>query len=237
MIRTVIFDIDNTLYSFTEANRFAMDALRSYAEEKFGWTAERFDRLHKEARDEIFARLGYVSGFRARIIRYHNMLEKAHLPLSPHAQAMTELYWKTLLAHMQLSDGAADLMAALRAAGFRIGIGTDMTAYMQFVKLEHLGLLPYVDFVVTSEEAGAEKPAQGLFSLCASKAGCAPEECLFIGDDLEKDILGSIGAGMQALWYNPNQESCPQGIREIASLRDAAGILLAGHKKTGADVV
>lgn len=33
-----------------------------------------------------------------------------------------------------------------------------MTAYIQYKKLESLGVTPYIDFMVSSEEAGVEKP-------------------------------------------------------------------------------
>lgn len=33
-----------------------------------------------------------------------------------------------------------------------------MTAYVQYRKLEAIGVTSYIDFIVTSEEAGAEKP-------------------------------------------------------------------------------
>ncbi len=220
MIRTVIFDIDNTLYSFTDANRAAMDALRAYAREHFGWDEAKFDRLHKAVRDGIFERLGFVSGFRARIIRYQNMLEREGLPLQPHARAMTELYWETLLAHMSPEPDALPVFRSLKEDGLRIGICSDMTAYMQFVKLERLGLLPFVDFMVTSEESGAEKPAAAMFRLCLGKCACRPEECLFVGDDLHKDIEGASLAGMRALWYHPEQESAPDGVTRIASLTE-----------------
>lgn len=40
-----------------------------------------------------------------------------------------------------------------------------MTAYMQYRKLEKLNLLPLIQFMVTSEEAGAEKPDMKFFEI------------------------------------------------------------------------
>ena len=59
-----------------------------------------------------------------------------------------------------------------------------------------------MDFVVTSEEAGCEKPEKAFYELCIKKAGCLPEECLMIGDSLEKDVLGAKAAGMQAMQFH-----------------------------------
>ena len=32
-----------------------------------------------------------------------------------------------------------------------------------------------------------------------------PEECIMIGDSLERDINGAINAGLRAVYYNPNE--------------------------------
>lgn len=104
--------------------------------------------------------------------------------------------------------------------GLVIGIGTNMTAYVQYLKLEKLGLMPYVDFMVTSEEAGAEKPDRRLFDLCVGKAGCGAEECAFVGDSLRGDALGALEAGMRAFWLcmRPPSGEAPPGAIVLRSL-------------------
>ena len=67
-------------------------------------------------------------------------------------------------------------------------------------KLAKLGLADLCDFLVSSEEAAAEKPDRAIFELCRKKAGCRAEECLFIGDNPTCDIQGALDAGMQGLW-------------------------------------
>ena len=205
MIRTVIFDIDNTLYDFAAVNALAIDALAGYAVSHFGWTADKFREEYKWVQDEMLRVAGYYSGgVRNRIIRIQLILEKHDLPLHPHAIRMYDLYWNTLLDNMKAFDGAEEAMRTLKEKGIRIGIGTDMTALMQLRKLTRLGLLSYVDFIVTSEEAGEEKPGKKLFDRCIEKIRCKPEECLFVGDRTDKDYKGAIDAGMKALWYNPD---------------------------------
>ena len=66
------------------------------------------------------------------------------------------------------------------------------------------GVSSYIDWIVTSEEAGAEKPAGRFFDLCAQKAGAAPSQCAFIGDSLEKDVEGALKNGFKGVWYHKN---------------------------------
>lgn len=218
MIKTVIFDVDNTLYSYTDAHREAFDALAAYAEKELSLSRQDFEQLHRETERRLKSYMGNVAALHNRCIRYQVMLESRGIPLHPHVLEMSGLYWNTLLEAAVLSCGAPETVKALKEQGMRIGIGTDMTARMQFKKLEVLGLLPYVDFLVSSEEAGVEKPEAAFFARCVEKAGCQADECLFVGDNLNKDVLGALDAGLHAVWYCPDGAGCPADIRQITHM-------------------
>ena len=203
MIKAVIFDLDNTLYNFDAANEFGIRALAAYTEPVFGWDYPRMKDLYEESREKLTERMGDVGSAHNRLLRFQNLLEEKKLPLHPHALEMAKAYWRGVLDNMALSPGAREIMEELRRMGIRIGLGTDMTAYMQYEKLIRLGLMEYMDFIVSSEEAGTDKPGNAFFMLCARKAGCLPGECLFIGDNIVRDYGGAAAAGMQARWFIP----------------------------------
>ena len=203
MIKAVIFDLDNTLYNFDAANEFGIWALAAYTEPVFGWDYPKMKDLYEESREKLTERMGDVGSAHNRLLRFQNLLEEKKLPLHPHALEMAKAYWRGVLDNMALSPGAREIMEELRRMGVRIGLGTDMTAYMQYEKLIRLGLMEYMDFIVSSEEAGTDKPGNAFFMLCARKAGCLPGECLFIGDNIVRDYGGAAAAGMQARWFIP----------------------------------
>jgi len=71
--------------------------------------------------------------------------------------------------------------------------------------LAQLGVAPLIDFVVTSEEAGASKPQVDIFKAALKKLGntqIQPHEILHVGDDLEKDYFGSKRLGWNAIVLN-----------------------------------
>ena len=203
MIKAVIFDLDNTLYNFDAANEFGIRALAAYTEPVFGWDYPKMKDLYEESREKLTERMGDVGSAHNRLLRFQNLLEEKKLPLHPHALEMAKAYWLGVLDNMAPSPGAREIMEELRRMGVRIGLGTDMTAYMQYEKLIRLGLMEYMDFIVSSEEAGTDKPGNAFFMLCARKAGCLPGECLFIGDNIVRDYGGAAAAGMQARWFIP----------------------------------
>ncbi len=203
MINAVIFDLDDTLYGYGSAHETAFSALCAYVEREFALSAPEFHRLHREADAILRARAGNGAAIHNRLIRYQIFTERQNAPLR-HAMVMNRLYWETLLDHMEITPGVMECFDTLHHTGYTIGIGTNMTADWQYAKLARLDLLDRIDFLVSSEEAGAEKPDPKLFLLCAEKAGVSPENCAYVGDNLEFDVLGAARAGMRGVWFHPD---------------------------------
>lgn len=76
----------------------------------------------------------------------------------PHAEAMHEAYWDAVLGHMEIREGVLHLLTRLKAAGVPVGICTNMNADIQMRKLCRLGLADVCGNLITSEEAGRDKP-------------------------------------------------------------------------------
>lgn len=202
MIKAIILDIDNTVYSYDRAHEKAIQHVYEYCKMNFDWnleeSKEKIGRVYKEMRDYLGDEYAAIHN---RLIRFQVLLEQEGLPLEPHAMGMYNAYWENLLEYMEPSPGIYEFLDEARNRGIKIGIATDMTAHIQYRKLQKLKMLDKIDFMVSSEEAGVEKPNKRLFERCVEKAKCLPEECLMIGDSLKKDVEGARNAGMQAVHY------------------------------------
>lgn len=206
-IKAVIFDIDNTLYSYDKNHIYGMKALTDYCESAFGKSAEETLACYKKAGQIMIDRIGGdVAAIHNRLLRTQGMLELWEKPVFPHARNMYHAYWDTLIRQSQPVPGVIDFLKELKKRGVRTGTGTDMTAYIQYKKLESLGATPYIDFMVSSEEAGVEKPHPHLFEICVEKAGVQAVECAFIGDNYKKDVEGACNSGLRGIWYTQEQE-------------------------------
>lgn len=209
MIKTVIFDIDNTLYNYDENHIHGMNALAAYCAEHFGISYEKMYSCYKQAEKSMNERIGSdTAAIHSRMLRFQCMAELLSQPLFPHVKNMYHAYWDTLITNSVPTPGSLEFIKKLKNNDIRVGIGTDMTAYIQYKKLEKLGFAPYIDFIVTSEEAGVEKPHPHFFSVCVEKSGCLSEECAFIGDNLKKDVQGACENGLKGIWYS--QEKIPE---------------------------
>jgi putative hydrolase of the HAD superfamily len=78
-----------------------------------------------------------------------------------------------------------------------------------------LGLEPYLDFVVTSEEVGSDKPKPPIFLAALDRAGVNASEAAHIGDQYEIDVVGARGAGIKPILIDrydiyPEVSDCPR---------------------------
>lgn len=232
-IKTVIYDLDDTLYSFAKPDKVATERMILEMEKRFGLTREEFMGVFSKS----YSALGYildpevsVATCHSRTLRLQWTLERLGLPLFPAVLDLYEIYWGTILDNLVPEPYVFDTMKKLKEQNVRIGIGTNMTANIQFKKIDRLGLAPYVDFIVTSAECVFDKPDPRFFALCVEKAQCAPEEIIFTGDNYKFDVLGPSRCGIHGIWYDPERKWNPDfaaetGIGEGAVIHDHRELL------------
>ena len=98
--------------------------------------------------------------------------------------------------HMTVSafEGIPAALAALREAGFRMGIVTSKRHHMAVRGLEVCGIDGFFDVVVGSDDWPEHKPKPGSVIHGAQLMGEDPSQCLYIGDS-PFDIQAGNAAG------------------------------------------
>jgi len=202
MLKAMVFDLDDTLYDYHSLHTEAMKALEKYACGHYGVETEQFRSAWNTAREETKREQGCTAASHNRMLYCQKTLEKLGLPPAEGALELYETYWGCILGRMALREGAAELLADCGARGVKVGICSDLTAHIQHRKLKALGISPQIDCMVTSEEAGVEKPDPRIFQIMLRKLGCAPGEVLYLGDSLERDVYGAEACGIPVLWLS-----------------------------------
>ena len=90
-----------------------------------------------------------------------------------------------------LFDDVKELLDDIRLLGIPTAIVTDLTAQIQFRKVVYFGLDHYFDYIVTSEEAGFDKPHQAPFQIALEKMRPKGDCIWTIGDNPVNDIKGA----------------------------------------------
>ena len=201
MIKAVVFDLDNTLYDYDECDKKAHEALKNYAVKRYNISEEQFEVDYSIAKGIVKERLGNTGAAHNRMLYMQVFLETIGCKPLDGALDLYSIYWDTMLKNMKLFDYVISTMDSLKEKGIKIGILTDLTANIQHRKLCKLNLEGYVDALVTSEEAGEEKPAVAPFECIIKKLECAADEVLMIGDSQKKDIEGAKHVGMRHILF------------------------------------
>jgi putative hydrolase of the HAD superfamily len=188
----VLFDTDNTLYPYDPSHAEAMRAVRIKAMSLFSISGDQFESAFDLARKETKARLGATAGSHSRLLYFQRLLELIGLGSQVLlALDLEQTYWRTFLTHATLFAGVKDFLDDLRLAGIPTAVVTDLTAQIQFRKIVYFGLDQYFDYIVTSEEAGFDKPHRAPFALAVEKMRPKGDCIWMIGDNPHNDILGA----------------------------------------------
>lgn len=108
-------------------------------------------------------------------------------------------YLRRYRAAWRAFPGSRGLLDELRSRGYRLGLLTNGTEEQQRDKLAVTGLPDAFDVVHVSGRTGFQKPDVRAFAALASDLGVSASECLFVGDDAERDVAGARRAGMRSL--------------------------------------
>jgi putative hydrolase of the HAD superfamily len=192
MIKGIFFDLDDTLYDSSNFVDIARrEAIKSMIDAGLKTTEEEaYKILQKIIRDKgsnygrhfddlVKAIMGYYDPkiICMGIITYHNV--KFAL-LRPYPDTI-----KTLIE--------------LKKMGLKLGVITDGITIKQWEKLIRLGIHPFFDVVVTSEEYGLGKPHLEFFEFGLKKMGLKAEEVIYVGDRVDRDIEPAKELGMTTI--------------------------------------
>jgi HAD superfamily hydrolase (TIGR01549 family) len=188
----VLFDTDNTLYPYDPAHAAAQQAVREKVISTFSIGAKDFDGAFNEARKQIKARLGHTASSHSRLLYMQRMLEIMGLGSQVLlALDFEQTYWRTFLTNATLFDDVKELLDDFRLLGIPTAIVTDLTAQIQFRKVVYFGLDRYFNYIVTSEEAGFDKPHEAPFQIALEKMQPKGSCIWMIGDNPVSDIRGA----------------------------------------------
>jgi putative hydrolase of the HAD superfamily len=193
--KAVLLDLDNTVYPYEPAHEAALSYVREAMAREFSLPHVDFDTAFTRAREQVKELLGKTASSHSRLLYFKRTLELIGLGSQLQAALnLEQMYWRTFFAHIEIFDGLTEFLDDLRIAGIPLAVITDLTTQVQLKKIVYLGLDHYLDVVVTSEEAGADKPDARLFNIALEKLAVADRPVWFIGDDAVADMEGARAA-------------------------------------------
>jgi HAD superfamily hydrolase (TIGR01662 family) len=123
--------------------------------------------------------------------------------------------------NFELYDDVPDALAALRAAGLRIGLVSNSSRDVREFA-DHHGL--NVDAGISSFHHGRTKPHASIFRAVLDLLEVDPAETVMVGDTIADDIDGALALGMRAILLDRDGKR-PEFEPRIATLTELAPLL------------
>ncbi|WP_189304345.1 HAD family hydrolase [Streptomyces cinerochromogenes] len=201
-IRAVVWDVDDTLFDYTTADREGMRAhlaaeglLAGY--DSPGQALARW----REITERQWAR--YAAGEcsfqdqrrdRVRVFLGRDLTD-----------AEADAWFQRYVGHYEAAWSLfPDVLPALEAlsASHRHAVLSNSSITVQEHKLRTLGLLDRFESVLCAAELGVSKPEPGAFLASCEALGLPPHEVAYVGDHPEIDGRGAAEAGLLSVWID-----------------------------------
>ncbi len=104
--------------------------------------------------------------------------------------------------------GTLATLAALRSAGWRIGLVSNITAHTE-LQWPASPLPPYFDATAFSTQVGAAKPDPEIYLAACSALDVPPASCVYVGDGRDNELQAAAALGMYAIRTTEHADSDP----------------------------
>ncbi len=175
MIKAIVFDLDDTLYSEYDYVKSGFRAVANELEHvcSVSGAYDELLKLFDEHREKVFDRYTEINGLTGLSVTRMVETYRKHVP------------------NIVLADDVKKTLASLRASSYKLGIITDGEPNRQRAKISALELADIVDKIIVTDELGGKefrKPNPKAFELMIAALRIAPGEMMYIGDNPQKDF-------------------------------------------------
>lgn len=205
MIKTVLFDLDDTILDFKMSERVAL----SKTLKKFG----------VEPTEEIIAKysaynisqwkrleLGEISREEVKVNRYQLLFDDIGVDISP--KRATADYEENLAHGHYFVDGAKEMLESI-CNDYDLYLVSNGAKKVQEGRMATADINHCFKGIFISEVVGCEKPSENFFNKVFETIGNVnKDKTVIIGDSLTSDIKGGKNAKIKTVWFNQNGLDC-----------------------------
>lgn len=223
--RNLLFDLDDTLLDFQEAEKYALAKL--FECEGIPLTPE-VKNLYKTINDKLWHEfeIGEISREQVIETRFSKLFEVLEKKVD--GSLIDKKYREYIAESTVFVEGAQRLIQELQKQ-YSLFIVTNGISETQYKRLHRTGLYNQFQNIFVSEDTGYQKPMKQYFEYVFERIPhFKKEETIIIGDSFSADIVGGYQAGIDTCWLNAKNKINATHIRptyEIHSLSQLYTIL------------
>ena len=239
MIRAVVFDFGQTLVDSSDGFRAAEKELQEKAVTLLAPSSrEGFLDIYRQIRSRLHSRSVF-----SRSALLEELFSEYGRQIDPALSGQWETaYWERVTSLTRPFPETETVLEGLLRRGYRLALisNTQGQRREESHRLSNYpGLERFFEVIVIAGEAGIPpKPDPAPFRLCLERLAIAPEEAIYVGDDLRIDVRGSEAVGMHPLWLRhrtvtrnwPVAETAAPVIDSLEPLLDIDSLFPGGKK-------
>jgi len=197
-IDAIFLDVGNTLRILTKNEEHQSTARKEIAkivgtDENPEIFCQKLDERYKIYRKWAFENLKEAS--EAELWTRWLAPEFPHDRLERNAVELTYQYRQSMGLRVVVDNGR-EVVHELHKRGYTLGLISNVITSQEIPDwLEADGLSKYFSSVVLSSVIGIRKPDPEIYLEAARRAGVDPQNCVYVGDNLKRDITGTREAG------------------------------------------
>ncbi len=205
-LKTIIFDIDSTLYTNEAYAIEQVDVQIRYIAKKMGIT-------NREARNKISeARRKWKNEHNGKKISLGNILLQFGIPIEESIKMRKELLSPE--KYLAKDETLIKTLSRLKQK-YKLICVTNNPVLPAKKTLSAIGIEDLILDIIGLDTCGKSKPAKEPFLLAAQKTSSEPEECLSVGDRYDMDISLPLELGMGGILVS--------GVRDVYKLPEILG--------------
>lgn len=195
--KAILFDLDDTLWPIAPVILQAEEILHAWLKENAPRVAERFSIEHlRQERLSLLARQPefHLDLGALRRAGLASAFEEAGEDGAKVEQAMVQFF-----AARNAVVPYDDVLPGLLRLKGRVAIGSVSNGNAD---LQAIGLSHHFKVSVAAHQLGCAKPDAAIFHAACRELDVAPEDAVYVGDDVLLDVQGAQKAGLRAVWLN-----------------------------------
>tara|TARA_B100000925_G_scaffold288611_1_gene269932 strand:+ start:48 stop:740 length:693 start_codon:yes stop_codon:yes gene_type:complete len=218
----IFFDLDRTLWDFEEnSNETLLELCNKYNIASRGISDHNeFITKYKLHNEHLWAlyRENKISQKKLRSQRFYNTLLDYAIDDFKLSEKIGLDYIEICPKKTKLFPYVLEVLNYLKNK-YYLHIITNGFEKTQLIKLKCSALMPFFLNIITSEKIGFKKPNPKIFEYALQKSQAIKSESIYVGDDLEVDILGCQNFGIDGIFFNPQKTPHKEKVTyEISSL-------------------
>ena len=221
---TVLFDADNTLLDFSLAEykafkKVSLEYGLPHNDTLYARYSAINDGYWKSYEKKLYSREEIV------VLRFKTYLAEIGVT-TVNPVEFNEKYRLYLGEGKDLISGATEVVKAVKNLGAKVYIVTNGVSKVQNKRLTPQPFYKYLDGVCISEDAGHPKPDLEFFMTASQKFGFElNQKTVIVGDSLSSDIKGGNNAGIDTVWFNPQNKPLPSGYKVTHQIKSLCELI------------